>query len=92
MWLTILQIIVIGDLLINFFFHLVQLRKYCATQHALHHLGDRFNTVESKFMELEHSTRLLHRTLTDPIQTSRHQHPQGSLELSSSDEEEKKTN
>lgn len=64
MWSYILESIIIGDLLINFFFHIIQLRRYCCQQDALRNLGDRFGSVEHKLNNVERSTKRLHETVS----------------------------
>jgi hypothetical protein len=64
MWLDIVQGIVISDLLINFFFHILQLRKYCCQQDALLLLDRRFGSFESKLGGVELQSRLFNQSLS----------------------------
>lgn len=59
MWMYILEAIIIGDLLINFFFHIIQLRRYIEANNAVRRLADRFGGLESKVSDIELSTRML---------------------------------
>lgn len=51
----IIEAIVVADLLFNFFFHLLQFRRYWETKNAVRELGDSFSGLQSKLSVLERS-------------------------------------
>lgn len=53
MWSIILQALIVSDLCLNFFFHIVQLRRYCCQQNALRLLGNRFGGIESQLADVD---------------------------------------
>lgn len=61
----IIEAIVIGDLLFNFFFHLLQFRRYWETKNAMRELGDSFSGLQSKLSVLENSETSLRLSLKD---------------------------
>ena len=63
-WGVVLQFMIVGDLVINLFFHVIQLRKYCCQQDALLNLSYRFNGVESKLNNVDHRTRRMDESLS----------------------------
>jgi len=65
MWSHILQTVILGDLIINFFFHIVQLRGFCCHNNAIRHLGTRFAGVESRVGNVELESRRLQTGLSD---------------------------
>lgn len=65
MWPVILQALIVTDLLINLFFHLIQLHRYCLQQNALYTLCNRFGIIESRIGDVHIRTRDLQQSLSE---------------------------
>jgi len=59
-----IQIVIVADLLMNFFFHIVQMRKFLWHQDAVKVLGSRFGRVESKLIDVDSRTRRLDESIS----------------------------
>jgi len=52
-WQSFLSVVIAADLSINFFFHLVELKRYCEHQNALRSLAEHTGRVEHKLNRLK---------------------------------------
>lgn len=66
MWAYMLQIIIVSDLLINLFFHIIQLRRWCCQRDALYRISGLVNGVDRKLNHVETSTRRLQEAIGKP--------------------------
>jgi len=64
-WIFWVQVLIISDVAINFFFHIIQLKKYCCQQDALRDLSNRFGRVESSLNCVDMQTRWINDALSE---------------------------
>ena len=63
MYVYFIQTVIVVDLILNFFFHIIHLRKVCCNHNDNHNellcMGNRFDSVEDKLNRVEHSNRII---------------------------------
>ena len=64
-WFIIVQTIIVMNLFLDLFFHVIHISRYCDQKNAFTDLLSRFGVIESRLRDVHNSTRNLQQSLSN---------------------------